>query len=90
MPCSTCRSLERTLEAWQSEFLEASCSAFHRFNSKFAAYINVELERAKSDLEDHRSMCVFASNEPAPMPVRSVFSLTQQENMCESTVETAA
>lgn len=80
MHCPLCQNLERALEDRQREYLEAVASAYFRVSRKLAAYRGVELERARLELEEHRSICVsildrhavfvklapprFAQNEP--------------------------
>lgn len=68
MPCLICRNLERAFEASQSEYLEARSSACYRVCRKPAAHMNVDMERAKSELKEHQSVCVFAARKPALLP----------------------
>lgn len=56
--CSMCRDMERALEHKRSQYLEARSAAYYRVSTELAAYKNVEMERAKSDLEEHQSVCV--------------------------------
>jgi hypothetical protein len=56
--CSICTYLECALASRQSEYVSACSETFRRVSSKFAAYRVVEMERARSDLEMHRSECV--------------------------------
>jgi hypothetical protein len=63
MRCRLCRNLEQAVEARRSEFLQASSHAYYGENNKYAAYMNVELERALSELQDHRSVCRAALSE---------------------------
>ena len=58
MRCSTCSDLESALESRHSEYLAASSETFRRVSLKFAAYGLVEMERARSELETHRSVCI--------------------------------
>ena len=60
MGCSICKDLERTLESRNSECTKARSSTYSRFSTRAVAYSNVEMERAKSDLQMHRSVCVSA------------------------------
>lgn len=57
MDCPICKRLERTLESRRSVYIEASSSAYYRVSTRLAAYANVEMERAKSDLQDHLLVC---------------------------------
>ena len=65
MRCPRCQNLERALEIRQSEYNEALDSAYYRVSRKFAAYVSVELERARNELEEHRWVCVSAVKQPA-------------------------
>jgi hypothetical protein len=57
MSCSICENLERAYEAMNSEFIEACSSAGYSVCTKLAAQKNVEMERARYELEEHRSVC---------------------------------
>ena len=65
MSCLICAYLERTYLARFSEYVEARSSASYRFNTKLAAQMNVEMERARYELEEHQSVCLSA----VPVPV---------------------
>jgi hypothetical protein len=56
--CSTCRNLEQALARRNSECTDARASTYSHFSSRFVAYNVVEMERAKSELQVHRSSCV--------------------------------
>lgn len=58
MNCLICKDLERTLESRRSQYLEARSAAFYRVSTELAAYKNVDMERAKSDLEEHQLVCI--------------------------------
>ena len=58
MDCPICKRLERTLESRRSAYIGASSSAYYRVSTRLAAYENVEMERAKSDLQDHLQVCL--------------------------------
>ncbi len=61
MNCSICKDLERTLEFRRSQYLEARSGAYYRVTTELAAYKNVDMERAKSDLEEHQLVCILAA-----------------------------
>jgi hypothetical protein len=65
MRCLRCQNLERALEIREREYNEALDSAYYRVSTKFAAYVSVELEHARNELEEHRSVCVSAARQPA-------------------------
>jgi hypothetical protein len=58
MDCSICRDLERALESRLSEYREARSAAYYRVSTALAARKNVDMERAKGDLEEHRLVCL--------------------------------
>jgi hypothetical protein len=72
MGCSICESLERTYEDRLSEYREARSSAGYQVSTKLAAHKNVEMERARYELEEHRMVCGSARKAPlAHLPVFS-------------------
>jgi hypothetical protein len=72
MDCPICRDLERAYAAGLGEYIEARCSACYQVSKRLAAFKNVELERTKSELEEHRLVCVSAIRVLALMPERDV------------------
>lgn len=48
----------RELESRRSRYIEARSAAYYRVSTELAAYKNVNMERTKSDLEEHRLVCV--------------------------------
>ncbi len=62
MGCSTCRNLEQALARRNSECTDARASTYCHFSSRFVAYSVVEMERAKSELQMHRSSCVSVAS----------------------------
>jgi hypothetical protein len=58
MDCPICRGLELAFEAELSEYIEARTSVSFRFCMKLAAHKNVEMERARYALGEHRLVCV--------------------------------
>ena len=72
MDCQICRGLERAFEAGLSEYIEARSSAFFRVCTKLAAYKNVEMERARYALGEHRHVCVSAIRVFTLLPQRDV------------------
>ncbi|MGO9436749.1 MAG: hypothetical protein ACLPH3_12310 [Terracidiphilus sp.] len=45
--------------------MRARSSLYGRVSTRFAAYDNVEMERARSELQMHRSVCTFVDTTPA-------------------------
>jgi len=72
MGCSICRDLERAFEAGLSEYIKARSSAFYQISKKSAAKKNVDMERARYALEEHRLLCVSAVTVIALLPERDV------------------
>jgi hypothetical protein len=52
--------------------------------------LNVEMERALNELQDHRSVCRSAMSESARLPVVARLGLNQQEALRIGSIETAA
>jgi len=71
--CSICRELERDFEATRGEYLDALSAVFYRVSTHFAASKNVELERARNALEEHKAECVKVMNS-APLPVQNLLA----------------
>jgi Zn-dependent peptidase ImmA (M78 family) len=61
MDCLICRDLKRTLEFKRTEFFKARSAAYYQVSTKVAAYKQVEMERAKSNWEEHRLVCATAT-----------------------------
>jgi hypothetical protein len=58
MDCLVCKNLKRVYEFGLSEYIEACSSASYGVSTDLAAFKNVEMERAKNELEEHRHVCV--------------------------------
>jgi hypothetical protein len=58
MDCLECKNLEEVLESRLSQYVEARSAAYYRVSTELAARKNVDMERAKNDLEEHRLICV--------------------------------
>jgi hypothetical protein len=72
MSCQICRNLERAYEAELSEYMKACSSETYRISTLFAARKNVDMERAKYELEEHRKVCHAAREIPAFLPERQM------------------
>jgi len=70
MYCLICRELEQKLEDQRVEFAELRCSASFGVSTKRAASKNVDMEQVRSELQDHRSVCAFASAVPVALDPR--------------------
>ena len=60
MACLICNDLERTLDFRRGKYFEARSAAYCRVSTELTAQKNVDMERAKSDLEEHHLVCVSA------------------------------
>jgi hypothetical protein len=59
MDCLICKDLERAFGSRRSKYVEARSAAYYQVSTELAAYKNVDMERAKSDLEEHQLVCVL-------------------------------
>jgi hypothetical protein len=57
MNCSECTYLNRAFESAHVKYVEARYASFYRVSNEIAAREQVDMERAKSDLQEHQSMC---------------------------------
>ena len=78
MNCPVCRDLKRAYEATVSEYMEARSSACFRVCIDAAARKNVEMQRARYELEEHSCGCVSAAKAVALPPRRSVSTNLKQ------------
>jgi hypothetical protein len=70
--CPICKRLERTFEGWNTECVRARSSLYSQFTSRFAAYDNVEMERARSELQMHRAVCTIEITLSAALAARTI------------------
>ena len=61
MDCVKCLELRQTFEFKRGEYIEARSAAYYRVSTELAAHRNVDMERAKNDLEEHQLVCVSAA-----------------------------
>jgi hypothetical protein len=90
MTCQICRNLESAFEARRNEYLGAASEACYAVTKRFAAYLNVEMERARVELQDHRSICRFVVTDAASLPLTAFLRRPQQELVRRGTLGTAA
>jgi hypothetical protein len=60
MDCLECNSLEEGFQARLGKYNEARSAAYYRVSTELAAKKNVDMERARNDLEEHQLICAFA------------------------------
>lgn len=90
MYCRLCENLERALHARTSEFIEASSHASYMVSKDLAAYRNVEMERARAELDEHRMVCLAASNAFQPLPAASMLRRARPQTRRIGPTTTAA
>ena len=66
--CSVCWALKLAYESAAREYMEARSSACFRVCVNVAAWKNVEMERARCEFEEHRTVCIFAVKAVAHLP----------------------
>jgi hypothetical protein len=74
MGCSICRNLEQAFEAGLNEYIGARSSAGYQVSKRHAAEMNVDMERARYELEEHRLQCDSAVKVRVLLPERDVSS----------------
>jgi hypothetical protein len=62
MECMICKNLEKAYDVVSREYSAARSSSSYPFSRKFAAVKNVDMQRARYELEEHRVLCVLAGN----------------------------
>ena len=61
MNCLECKKLEEAFESSLSKYIEARSAAYYRVSTELAAKKNVDMERARNDLEEHQLICASAA-----------------------------
>jgi len=90
MHCLLCENLQRTFVARRMEYIESSSLAYFRVSKKFAAYKNVEMERALIELQEHQSACVSAANLSGYLPAGALLRPPQAERFRKDRIGAAA
>lgn len=57
MDCLRCTHLEHALESVLGKYREARLAPFYQVSTELAAKRQVDMERAKNDLEEHQLIC---------------------------------
>lgn len=65
MKCLRCNDLIRVFESRSAEYAKARSAIFYRVSTELAARKQVDMERARTDLDEHRLECRFAPNPKA-------------------------
>ncbi len=66
MDCLECKNLEEVFESRVSKYIEARSAAYYRVSTELAAKKNVDMERARNDLEEHIKYRHFTNNPNTP------------------------
>jgi hypothetical protein len=59
--CRECEHLNRVYGSKLAKYRAARCAVFYRISTEFAAKQQVDMERAKNDMEEHLLTCPFAT-----------------------------
>lgn len=59
--CLECKNLKRVYEFKLTRYLAARSAVLYRISTEFAAKQQVDMERARNDMEEHLSVCSFAA-----------------------------
>ena len=78
MNCLICRDLKNAFTDAFDEYRAARSSTCYRVTTKFAARKNVDMERARYELEEHHLLCVAVVDSIAPLPEQDVASRLRQ------------
>jgi len=62
MNCLQCNDLIRMFESRLAGYVNARAAPFYRVSTELAARKQVDMERARTDLEEHRLVCHFAAS----------------------------
>ena len=57
MNCLQCADLWRTLESAHIQYVAARSAEFYRVSTEIAAQKQVDMERARIDLQEHQATC---------------------------------
>ena len=74
MSCPICGTLQRDYESKLGEYIAARTSAVYGFSKKTAAQKNVEMERARYELEEHQIVCTPAFRSLALIPAHGILA----------------
>ena len=57
MDCLQCADLCRTFESAHIKYVAARSAEFYRVSTEIAAKKQVDMERARTDLQEHQAIC---------------------------------
>ena len=64
--CQECENLLRAFESMEIRYRVARSAVLYRISTEFAAKQQVDMERARYDMEEHMLICPFAAAVAAP------------------------
>ena len=70
-----CENLNRIYGSKLAKYHAARSAVLYRINTEFAAKQQVDMERAKNDMEEHLLACPFATNAGRLMPLQESSAL---------------
>jgi hypothetical protein len=75
--CLKCENLNRVYESRLTRYVAARSAALYRISTEFAAKQQVDMERAKNDMEEHLLICPFVAKVRclALVPLQEAFNL---------------
>lgn len=90
MTCALCRNLQVAFETKWTEYTGACSLAYYGASNQFAAYLHIEMERARAELDEHRMSCLSAANETAYPTVEAPVHTEQRIKSRGGIIPTAA
>lgn len=90
MPCLTCRNLKSAFETKWNEYAAACSLAYYGASNQFAAYLHIEMERARADLDEHQMSCLAAANQTAFSTADAPVNAEQRNEVRGGFIPTAA
>ena len=67
--CLECKNLKRVYESKRTRYLAARSAVLYRISTEFAAKQQVDMERAKNNVEEHLLTCPFRRQSEMPRVV---------------------
>jgi hypothetical protein len=64
--CSQCNDLSRMFALRRAGYVTARAAPFYRISTELAARMQVDMERARTSIQEHRSTCHFAQQNHLP------------------------
>jgi len=68
--CLECKDLNRIFKSELTKYLVARSATFYRISTEFAAKRQVDMERAKNNMEEHLLICPLITKARCLVPVQ--------------------